>query len=148
MADFSCVSVLPKRYDRNIVLIMLAILLGPQYINPTDDEYSSREQGQYHGNWCPGSLLRQFRHIQYLKWNTNRIYCLLFMLLKLKYLLINRTSPWQQMLWLFASISIMVLPIQYKQVLVFHKTGFQLPVPSQWFRFILCFLSKLQLVKG
>ena len=47
---------------------MLAILLGPQYTNPTDDEYSSREQGQYHGDWCPGSLLRQFRHIQYFKY--------------------------------------------------------------------------------
>ena len=45
--DFLCVSVLSKKYNRNIVLIMLAILLGPQYINPTDDEYSSREQGQY-----------------------------------------------------------------------------------------------------
>ena len=40
----------------------------PQWVNPTDDEYCSREEGQYHGNWCPGSLLHQFRHIQYLKY--------------------------------------------------------------------------------
>ena len=56
----------------------------------------------------------------------------LFLLRKLEYLLLNRTSPWQQMIWILASISIMimVLSIQYKQVLVFHEAGFQLPVLS------------------
>ena len=81
-------------------------------------------------------------HIQYFRylWRfateefyEKQIECMvyLFLQLKLDYLLINRTSPWQQMIWLLASISIMVLSIQYKQVLVFHWAGFQLPMPSQ-----------------
>ena len=47
--------------------------------------------------------------------------------------------------------AVMVLTMQVKQVLVFHKYGFQLPVPSEMAEntnIILCFLKQMQHYKG